>query len=336
MSGKDITIIQAQDDDIIIVENILLDAVNWLNEMGQPLWGENEVRWDALSINYRIDDFFVAYIDGNPAGCMALVDYDPFFWPDVKRGESMFIHKLAVTKAARKSGAADALMDFFKRQGAERGVKTLRLDTHALRPKLRAFYERHGFVHVGTKIYKNGFHTAFYIYEVQDMHGVEINRLEPDFRQEIIDYVNKEWGIPIVTRGNVIDITDLPGFIAVDNGKPVGAALYQILNSECEIVVLYSLVGSKGIGSKLIGAIINAAKEQNYARVWLITTNDNTPAMRYYQKRGFSLKAVHVDAFLFTQKLKGEFGTYGGGKDGLILGIDDIPIRHEVELEIAL
>ena len=132
--------------------------------MDQPLWGTDEITWNALSKNYQFDDFYIAYTDGEPSGCMALVDYDPFFWPNIKKGESLFIHKLAVTKAARKSGAADALMDFFKEQGAVRGIKTLRLDTHALRPRLRNFYERHGFVFVETKIFKSDRHTAFYIY----------------------------------------------------------------------------------------------------------------------------------------------------------------------------
>ena len=99
---------------------------------------------------------------------MAIIDYDPFFWPGIEKGESLFIHKLAVTKAARKSGVSDALMETFKKHGAERGVKTLRLDTHALRPKLRAFYERHGFNHVKTKILGGKYHTAFYIYTLPD------------------------------------------------------------------------------------------------------------------------------------------------------------------------
>ena len=43
-----------------------------------------------------------------PTGCMALIDYDPFFWTDVNKGESLFIHKLAVIKSARKSGVAHA------------------------------------------------------------------------------------------------------------------------------------------------------------------------------------------------------------------------------------
>ncbi|HBN83741.1 MAG TPA: hypothetical protein DDZ89_07830, partial [Clostridiales bacterium] len=165
---SNIIIKQATETEIPVIEGILLDTVNWLNEMDQPLWSVNEVKWDTLSKNYEISNFYIAYMDGNPTGCMALVDYDPFFWPDVKRGESLFIHKLAVTKSARKSGVADALMDFFKKQGTERGVKTLRLDTHALRPKLRAFYERHGFVFVKVKVFKGDRHTAFYIYILPD------------------------------------------------------------------------------------------------------------------------------------------------------------------------
>ena len=165
---KNILIKQAHESDIPVIENLLLDTVNWLNEIEQPLWEADEVEWKTLSKNYRVGDFYIAYSDGQPSGCMALVDYDPFFWPDVKKGESLFVHKLSVTKAARKTGVADALIDFFKEEGAVRGVKTLRLDTHALRPKLRAFYERHGFVFVKVKVFKGDRHTAFYVYTMPD------------------------------------------------------------------------------------------------------------------------------------------------------------------------
>ena len=165
---SNIIIKQTAEADIPVIESILIDTVKWLNEIGQPLWSASEVTWDALSKNYKINDFYIAYADGTPSGCMALVDYDPFFWPDVKKGESLFIHKLAVTKAARKTGVANALMDFFKDQGTVRGAKALRLDTHALRPKLRAFYERHGFVFVEVKVFKGDRHTAFYIYTLND------------------------------------------------------------------------------------------------------------------------------------------------------------------------
>ena len=161
---------QAGIGDIPIIENILLDAVNWLSEMEQTLWSANEVRWDALSKKHQISDFYIAYVEGRPSGCMALIDYDPFFWPDVVKGESLILHKLAVTKAARKTGVAHALMDFFKAQGIKREVKTLRLDVHAHRPKLRTFYERHGFVLVDIKVHPSdrGRDTALYFYELPD------------------------------------------------------------------------------------------------------------------------------------------------------------------------
>jgi GNAT superfamily N-acetyltransferase len=182
MSG--ITIKQAQESDIPVLESVLLDTVNWLNEMGQPLWGEDEVAWSRLSGNpqpgdayisgnYQASDFYIAYSNGVPSGCMALIDHDPFFWPDVKKGEALFIHKLAVTKAARKSGVSDALIDYAKKQGAERGVKTIRLDTSASRPKTRAFYERHGFVCAKTRA-MGPFQVAFYICALPAVRPVAI------------------------------------------------------------------------------------------------------------------------------------------------------------------
>ncbi|MCL2702342.1 MAG: GNAT family N-acetyltransferase [Defluviitaleaceae bacterium] len=165
---------------------------------------------------------------------------------------------------------------------------------------------------------------------------MEIVRLDNDYHKEVTDFIDNEWGTPIITKGNIIDIFSLPGFAAVDNGKLAGAILYQVKDNECEIAAFFSLTKNKGIGSKLINAVIDAAKEHDCARVWLITTNDNTQAIRYYQKRGFTLKAAHINAFKITQRLKGEFGKCNGGKDGLVLGIDDIPILHELEFEVVL
>jgi len=154
-----------------------------------------------------------------------------------------------------------------------------------------------------------------------------INITNSLYREKVNDHIKKEWGFPIVTKGHIIDVLHLPGFVTVDNNELTGAILYQIKHDECEIVVLFSLKANTGVGSSLINAVIKTAKAQMCKRIWLITTNDNTPAIRYYQKRGFSLVAVHVNAFKVTQKIKNI------GED-VILGIDDIPILHEVEFEI--
>ncbi|MCL2003434.1 MAG: GNAT family N-acetyltransferase [Oscillospiraceae bacterium] len=163
-----LTIRQAREGDIPVIESILLDTVNWLNEIEQPLWEPDWVTWDALAKSYRIEDFFIADSDGVSCGCVALVDHDPFFWPDIEKGASLFIHKLAVTKAAKGSGAADALMEYAAALCKEKRIPAIRLDCHQHRPKLRAFYEKHGFVCVDERTLGKDktFFTAFYMREI--------------------------------------------------------------------------------------------------------------------------------------------------------------------------
>lgn len=82
-----------------------------------------------------------------------------------------------------------------------------------------------------------------------------------------------------------------------------------------------------GLGTELVNRVIEKAKESNCRRVWLITTNDNTSAIRFYQKRGFEWVGFHKDAIEESRKLKPEIPE---------LGDDGIPIKHELEFEYRL
>jgi hypothetical protein len=55
-----------------------------------------------------------------------------------------------------------------------------------------------------------------------------------------------------------------------------------------------------------------------------VTTNDNAPAIRFYQRRGWDLVALHRDAVNESRRLKPEIPA---------TGVDGIPIRHELEFE---
>jgi RimJ/RimL family protein N-acetyltransferase len=77
----------------------------------------------------------------------------------------------------------------------------------------------------------------------------------------------------------------------------------------------------------LLDAVRETAQAQRCRRLWLITTNDNQPALRFYEKRGFRLVAVHRDAVTASRRLKPEIP---------MIGIDEIPIRDELELEVRL
>ncbi|MEZ4948922.1 MAG: GNAT family N-acetyltransferase [Saprospiraceae bacterium] len=60
----------------------------------------------------------------------------------------------------------------------------------------------------------------------------------------------------------------------------------------------------KGIGTSLLNEIIKKGTAEGYKRIWLVTTNDNTNALRFYQKRGWNLKALYLDSVLEARKLK--------------------------------
>ena len=81
------------------------------------------------------------------------------------------------------------------------------------------------------------------------------------------------------------------------------------------------------LGKGLINAVVDAAKGAACRRVWLVTTNDNTHAIRFYQRLGFDLRAVHMNAMEEARKLKSQIP---------LTGYDDIPLKHEFEFEILL
>ena len=163
-------------------------------------------------------------------------------------------------------------------------------------------------------------------------YHMKIASMDASHRNAVMAHIEEDWGLPVVTRGKIIDIGNIPGFVATDGDELLGGVLYQIVQHECEMVVLFSLRENRGSGAALVNAVVEAARAATCRRVWLITTNDNTHAMRFYQKHGFALKAAHINAFRVTQAIKGETGD----ENGLVLGTDGIPILHEMEFEMLL
>ncbi len=131
----------------------------------------------------------------------------------------------------------------------------------------------------------------------------------------------------VVSRGRIHRADLLPGFVAAINNNPLGLLTYHVSVREFEIVTLNSLREGIGIGTLLVDAARASARQAGCKRLWLITTNDNLAAVRFYQKRGFELVAVHRGAVEESRKLKPEIPKTG--RNG-------IPIRDEIELEIRL
>lgn len=138
----------------------------------------------------------------------------------------------------------------------------------------------------------------------------------------------ERWGgVSIVSRGKTRSADRLTGFGALQEDRPLGLVTYAIEDGGCEIVSLDSLVERRGIGTALVRAVIDAALAAGANRVWLVTTNDNVPAIRFYERREFRVSAVHHGAVDMARRLKPSIP---------LTGIGGVPIHDEVEMEIFL
>lgn len=160
------------------------------------------------------------------------------------------------------------------------------------------------------------------------METFDIRSVDEIDPQRIGSFLEERWESRlVVSRGKLYDAATLPGFFACHHERIIGLATYHIEGSACELVTLDSDVEKIGVGSALIAAVRQVAVAANCQRLWLITTNDNLPALGFYQKRGFRITAVYPNALAYSRQLKPQIP---------LIGLDGILLRDEIELEMSL
>lgn len=162
------------------------------------------------------------------------------------------------------------------------------------------------------------------------LHDVdlEIREIEPRDAGAVEAFITERWGaVFVVSRGVVHRPAELPGFIVEGGGRTVGLLTYHRTGDSCELVSIDAVRQHQGIGTALLEAVLARLRAEGCARLWLITTNDNLAALRFYQRRGFALAALYRGAVdRVSRPLKPAIPA---------VGHDGIPIRDELELERA-
>jgi GNAT superfamily N-acetyltransferase len=177
----------------------------------------------------------------------------------------------------------------------------------------------------------------------------------PDDRAWIAEVSGPLGGPEIVAGGRLFRLADHPAFVARDGGDRVGLAVWTP-GPPPELLAILALRKGDGTGSALLRAV-EAGCPAQHLRVR--TTNDNLDALRFYQRRGFVLVAVHRNAVTDARRLKPQIPLIGalrfyqrrgfrlaglvpGGFDEVrriknlpegLVGHYDIPIRDEIMLE---
>lgn len=132
----------------------------------------------------------------------------------------------------------------------------------------------------------------------------------------------------VVAHDTIYFPAELPGLVAMRGSTHVGHLAYQIAGTNCEIVSLATTQTEPGgIGTALVEMVKKIAQEAGCHKLWLVTTNDNMPALRFYQKRGFRLMQISHDAVTRARQIKPEIP---------LLGWQSIPLLDEIELEMKI
>ncbi|MEO8353547.1 MAG: GNAT family N-acetyltransferase [Chthoniobacteraceae bacterium] len=152
-----------------------------------------------------------------------------------------------------------------------------------------------------------------------------ITTLDRDWAAEL---VAEHFGTPeIISRGVRHDTRLLPGLIVEVETEKIGLVHYHILETRCEVVALIVTRPRQGYGRCLLEELASFARAKGCHCLWLITTNDNRFAQRFYENLGWRRVAVHRGAVAAARLLKPEIS---------LCAADGTPIEDEIEYEHEL
>lgn len=156
-----------------------------------------------------------------------------------------------------------------------------------------------------------------------------IKKIEEKDKKIISEFLLKEWGntVIVLREGEIFDLKDEAGFVIYDRDKVIGLITYRISNNRCEILSLNSNIENQGIGTALIEKVKEYTKINNCSILHTITTNDNLRAIGFFQKRGFHLAKLYVNAMDIVRKVKPEVP---------VKGDNNIPLNDELEFEMNI
>jgi N-acetylglutamate synthase-like GNAT family acetyltransferase len=134
-------------------------------------------------------------------------------------------------------------------------------------------------------------------------------------------------GVRRVARaGELVDPLEHRALIAEDAGRLAGVAGYVPGGERWELLTLHVRERHAGVGTALVEELRRRARDAGAPRLFVVTTNDNLDALRFYQRRGFRLHALRTGAVDHVRedarveiRLAGEHG---------------IPVHDELELEL--
>lgn len=127
---------------------------------------------------------------------------------------------------------------------------------------------------------------------------------------------------------HVYDVAEIDALgLYEPSGRTAALASWTMRGDIAYLCALHSLKPGEGVALQMLDAVMNTARAAGATKLKAMLTNDNMPGMTFYQRCGFRLSGLYLEAI----------DAYRSVVPSIIRsGYKDIPIHDALELEIAL
>ena len=157
-----------------------------------------------------------------------------------------------------------------------------------------------------------------------DLPPVLVREAADRERAEALELFRRDFGHigGIVAFGELMDLDAAPTIVAEMSGELGGALAYRLVDGGLHIIALASdpMWQRSGVGGYLLAEAELMARRLHLPRVIVSTTNDNLPALYFYQRHGYAVAEWVPNAAAAHAKTT-------------VRGFGGIPVRDEVRLE---
>ena len=121
------------------------------------------------------------------------------------------------------------------------------------------------------------------------------------------------------------DVLKLSAYVGLENDDIAGFISYAVEGDRMNLVMLNVLPDyqGQGLGSALLAKAVIEAHELGLSQVVVATSNDDVPALGFYQRSGFVIEEV----------VQHRISEHHGGPEE---GFAGIPVRDEIRMQLAL
>ena len=156
-----------------------------------------------------------------------------------------------------------------------------------------------------------------------ELPPVLVREGSPADRVKALELFKRDFGpAQLVAYGEAISLDEAAALVAETDGEIAGALAWRPFDGALHILALATdpLWQRAGVGGHLVAEAELLARRHNWPRVIVTITNDNLPALYFYQRRGYRLSAILRDSIAAHTR------------DEKAVGFARIPILDEIQL----